>query len=308
MELSVLLEKMLIFVAMMLIGYLLARRGTLGPEFTRTASKLVIDVFLTGTILNSIIKTGSERSLSNLGEIILMTFVVQILGYVIAAITMRFVSAEKNRAAPMELLIAVPNTMFIALPIAESIYGSYAVLIVSVSCIAFNLLLYSYGIWKMKGGSIGKLRVRDVFSVPLIATLAGILILLLRIHVPGVLMNLFGTLNGATMPLSMMVIGASLGSVSLLEAFRNPILALVSLLRLIIIPVLAWLVCRLMTDDTVLLMTCMLIAAAPSAVMITIVSIQYGRDGVFSSEGVLHSTVCSMVSIPFLIAALSRFC
>jgi hypothetical protein len=308
MEFSVLLEKMLIFIVLMLIGYVLARRGTLGPEFTRTASKLVIDVFLTGTILNSIIKTGNERSLSNLGIIILMTFVVQILAYVVAAIAMRFVSVEENRAAPMELLIAVPNTMFIALPIAESIYGSYAVLILSVSCIAFNSLLYSYGIWKMKGGSFATLRVKDVLSVPLIATLAGILILLLRIPVPAVLMNLFAALNGATMPLSMMVIGASLGSVSLLEAFRSPKLALVSLLRLLVIPVLAWLVCRLFTNDTVLLMTCMLIAAAPSAVMITIVSIQFGRDGVFSSEGVLHTTVCSMLTIPFLIAILSRFC
>lgn len=149
---------------------------------------------------------------------------------------------------------------------------------------------------------------RELFSVPLIATLAGILILVLKIPIPGVLVSLFSSLNGATMPMSMMVIGASLGSVSLLEAFRNGKLAFVSLIRLIVIPVLVWVICRFLTDDTVLLMTCMIISAAPSAVMVTILSIQYGKDGTFCSEGVLHTTVCSMVTIPVLIAVLSHFC
>ncbi len=308
MEFSVLLEKMLIFIALMLIAYVMARHGILGSDFTRTASKLVVDVFLTGTILSSMITTGSDQSLASIGKIVIMTFVIQLIGYAVAAFAMRFVQAEENRAAPLELLMAVPNTMFIALPIAQSIYGSYAVLILSVSCIAFNFLLYSYGVWKLNGKLGGKLRMRELFSVPLIATLAGILILVLKIPIPGVLVSLFSSLNGATMPMSMMVIGASLGSVSLLEAFRNGKLAFVSLIRLIVIPVLVWVICRFLTDDTVLLMTCMIISAAPSAVMVTILSIQYGKDGTFCSEGVLHTTVCSMVTVPVLIAVLSHFC
>ena len=93
----------------------------------------------------------------------------------------------------------------------------------------------------------------------------------------------------------------------MLEAFRNPKLAVLSFVRLILIPVITWLICRLITNDTVLLMTAMIIAASPSAVMITILSIQYGQDSVFSSEGVLHTTVCSMVTIPLLISVLSHF-
>ena len=78
-------------------------------------------------------------------------------------------------------------------------------------------------------------------------------------------------------------------------------------MRLIVIPILSWMVCSLITNDSVLLMTCMIIAASPSAVMITILAIRYGQDSVFCSEGVLHTTVCSMVTIPLLIGLLSRF-
>ncbi len=305
MELSTLLGKMLVFAVLMLIGYLMARRGAIGPAFTRTASSLVLNVFMVGTILNSMISTGAERDLSNLPEIILMTFMMTLIGYATAWLVTRLVRIEPDNAPSFEILMGVGNSMFIALPIAGALYGAYAVFIVSLSCIPFNVFLYSYGVWRIRGTESGKLRVKDMFSIPLIATLLGLLILVLDLSVPKVIVDIFSSLSGATMPMSMMVIGASLGSVSLLDAFRNPKLAILSAARLILIPILTWVICRFLTDDPVLLMTCMIIAASPSAVIVSVIAIQYGRDGVFASEAVQHSTICSIVTIPLLIQLFS---
>ena len=306
MELSTLLSKMLVFVVLMLIGYLLARRGVIGPAFTRTASSLVLNVFMVGTILNSIISTGAERDLSNLPEIVLLTFVMTLIGYVTAWLMTRLIRVEEANEPSYEILMGVGNSMFIALPIAGALYGPYAVFIVSLSCIPFNVFLYSYGVWRIRGTESGKLRVKDMFSIPLIATLLGLLIVLVDLPVPQVAVDIFSSLSGATMPMSMMVIGASLGSVSLLDAFRNPKLALLSAVRLLLVPVLTWVICRFLTDDPVLLMTCMIIAASPSAVIVSVIAIQYGRDGVFASEAVQHSTISSIVTIPLLIQIFSR--
>ena len=305
MELSTLLGKMLVFAVLMLIGYLMARRGVIGPAFTRTASSLVLNVFMVGTILNSMISTGAERDLSNLPEIILMTFMMTLIGYATAWLVTRLVRIEPDNAPSFEILMGVGNSMFIALPIAGALYGAYAVFIVSLSCIPFNVFLYSYGVWRIRGTESGKLRVKDMFSIPLIATLLGLLILVLDLSVPKVIVDIFSSLSGATMPMSMMVIGASLGSVSLLDAFRNPKLAILSAVRLLLVPVLTWVICRFLTDDPVLLMTCMIIAASPSAVIVSVIAIQYGRDGVFASEAVQHSTICSIVTIPLLIQLFS---
>ena len=305
MELSTLLGNMLVFAVLMLIGYLMARRGVIGPAFTRTASSLVLNVFMVGTILNSMISTGAERDLSNLPEIILMTFMMTLIGYATAWLVTRLVRIEPDNAPSFEILMGVGNSMFIALPIAGALYGAYAVFIVSLSCIPFNVFLYSYGVWRIRGTESGKLRVKDMFSIPLIATLLGLLILLLDLSVPKVIVDIFSSLSGATMPMSMMVIGASLGSVSLLDAFRNTKLAILSAVRLILIPILTWVICRFLTDDPVLRMTCMIIAASPSAVIVSVIAIQYGRDGVFASEAVQHSTICSIVTIPLLIQLFS---
>ena len=308
MEISALLNKMIIFIALMVIGYILARRGVLGPDFNRTASSLVLNVFMVGTILSSMISTGAEHDLHDLAEILFLTFVMTVFGYVVSAVAVRLVPMEKSLQAPAEILMACSNNMFIALPIASAVYGSYAVFVVSVSCIPFNVMLYSYGVWRLKGSGEGKgLRLKDMFSIPLLATLLGILLFAFRVPVPQAVQGLLSTLSGATMPMSMIVIGASLGSVSLLDAFRKPLLAYTSAVRLLLVPVLTFFVLRLLTENTELLMTNVIIAGSPSAVLCSILAIQYGRDGVFASEGVQHSTVCSMLTLPLLIQVFSRF-
>ena len=124
---------------------------------------------------------------------------------------------------------------------------------------------------------------------------------MLRIPVPGAVRSLISAMSGATMPLSMLVIGASLGTVSLLDAFKKGRLYLVSAVRLLLIPLLTWALLRCFVSDQELLMTMVIIAACPSAILITVLSIQYDRDAVFAAEGTLQNTALSLVTIPLLI-------
>ena len=219
----------------------------------------------------------------------------------------RFVRLESNREAVFEVLMAFGNTMFIALPVSDALYGSYAVLIVSLSCIPFNVFLYSYGMWRMKQGK-GERRfhLKDILSPPLIATLAGILFLVVDLPVPAMVRDTLSVIGASTMPLSLIVIGASLGSVSLLDAFRSGKMAYLSVVRLLVIPVLTWLVCGLLTSDEVLRMTCLIIGGAPCAVIVSILGDSCGQDMVFSSQAVQHSTVCSVITLPVLIQIFSN--
>ncbi len=184
----------------------------------------------------------------------------------------------------------------------EELFGSTAVFYCSLSCIPYNLLLYTYGVWRLKsGGEGGGIKLRDVLSVPLLATTVALLIFIFKPPVPAVLRELAGTMSGATMPLSMIVIGSSLGSVSLFAAFKDWRMYLVSFLRLAAAPFLVWLVCHFITADPVLLTTAVIIAASPCAVVVSVLTIQYGRNAIFTSEGILHSTVLSMLTIPVIV-------
>lgn len=304
MDVSVLIPKMIVFVVLMVIGYLCAKTNFAGREFTKDASKMVINVFMTATIINSVLVSDARLSGGELLQVMLVLCMCVGVCWVLAAISCRLVGLG-DKAPLFELLIAVMNNMFIALPVVETLFGSQAVFYCSLSCIPFNILLYTFGIYRLQGGEgKGSVRLRDIFSVPLLATLAALVIFLLQPPVPPVLKELASTMSAATMPLSMIVIGSSLGSVSLLDAFKKGKLYLMCVLRLLLCPLLVWLLAGLMTDDPMLRVTATIIAAAPSGVVVSVLAIQYDRDAVFTSEGVLLSTVFSMLTIPLIVSVI----
>lgn len=304
MDVSVLIPKMIVFVVLMVIGYLCAKTNFAGREFTKDASKMVINVFMTATIINSVLVSDARLSGGELLQVMLVLCMCVGVCWVLAAISCRLVGLG-DKAPLFELLIAVMNNMFIALPVVETLFGSQAVFYCSLSCIPFNILLYTFGIYRLQGGEgKGSVRLRDIFSVPLLATLAALVIFLLQPPVPPVLKELASTMSAATMPLSMIVIGSSLGSVSLLDAFKKGKLYLMCVLRLLLCPLLVWLLAGLITDDLMLRVTATIIAAAPSGVVVSVLAIQYDRDAVFTSEGVLLSTVFSMLTIPLIVSVI----
>ncbi|MDY5565336.1 MAG: AEC family transporter [Candidatus Limivicinus sp.] len=304
MDVSVLIPKMIVFVVLMVIGYLCAKTNFAGREFTKDASKMVINVFMTATIINSVLVSDACLSGGELLQVMLVLCMSVGVCWVLAAISCRLVGLG-DKAPLFELLIAVMNNMFIALPVVETLFGSQAVFYCSLSCIPFNILLYTFGIYRLQGGEgKGSVRLRDIFSVPLLATLAALVIFLLQPPVPPVLKELASTMSAATMPLSMIVIGSSLGSVSLLDAFKKGKLYLMCVLRLLLCPLLVWLLAGLITDDLMLRVTATIIAAAPSGVVVSVLAIQYDRDAVFTSEGVLLSTVFSMLTIPLIVSVI----
>ncbi len=305
-EMSVLLEKMLIFLVLMVIGWALANKGMLDKNSTRAVSSLTLNVFMCATIIGSGLGMDRALGLRELGWLMLVVFLMQILGYLVAAFVTHITPGDPEHTPVFELLMSMGNNMFIALPIVQSIYGATAAFYVALSCLPFNVLLYTYGVYRLKSGQGGALRLKDILSMPLCATLVSLLILLLHIPVPGPVRSLISAMSGATMPLSMLVIGASLGSVSLLEAFKNGRLYLASAVRLLLIPLLTWALLRLFVSDQELLMTMVIIAACPSAVLVTVLSVQYGRDSVFSAEGTLQNTALSLVTIPLLVWLLGR--
>ena len=302
MDMSALLTKMVIFVVLMVIGYIGARTKLLNSEFTKAASKLTMNVFMTASILNSVIANPPQLSGGELAKVMLACFVSVGFGYLISALVVRLLPFQRERKPLMELLISVTNTMFIGVPVAEPIFGSQAVFYIAMSCIPFNVFLYTYGIWRMnQSGERVKLNWKNMVSVPLIATMAALLIFVLNIPMPGVVKELCNTLSAATMPMSMLVIGSSLGGVSLLDAFKEKSLYFASLMRLVLVPLLTLPVLKLITTDPVLLGAMVIIAGCPSAVMVTVLAIQYGRDAEYTSKGILLETFLSMATMPALV-------
>ena len=148
-EMSVLLEKMLIFLVLMVIGWVLAKKGMLDKNSTRAISSLTINVFMCASIIGSALGMDRDLGLSELGRLLLIVFAMQLIGYIVAALVARLFPGDRERTPVFELLMSMGNTMFIALPIVQMIYGAAASFYVALSCLPFNVLLYTYGVYRL---------------------------------------------------------------------------------------------------------------------------------------------------------------
>ena len=134
--------------------------------------------------------------------------------------------------------------------------------------------------------------------MPVIATLLSVVLLLSRIHVPAVIADTISTLAGATIPLSMLIIGTSLGAISVRAALAD--WRVVSAVRLLVCPLLTWLVLRPFVSGALLGIP-VLLAACPSAMVVTALCLQYDRSDAFASKCIFLNTILSAVTIPLLI-------
>ena len=302
-----LLQRLLIFVVLMLVGYVGARRRILGPDFARAAARLTLNVFMSATILQSVSTNPPDLSGGDLAYALLVGFLVLLLSYVVSALITRLLPLDKQRAPLFELIVSVMNPMFIGIPIAEILLGPEGVLYIALSNVFFNLLIYTYGVWRLKSGDHSKFRLKEVLSVPLFVTALSVVIFAFRIPIPKILNSLIGSLAPVTMPMSMVVIGATLGRDNLLDAFREKSLYLVAALRLLLMPVLTWLMFQVLPADPTLRCSMLIMSACPSGIIVSILALQYGKDAEYCSKGILLDTALSMLTIPLMAWLLMGF-
>ena len=305
MELSSLFETSFVIVALMLVGFLGVRRGVLTRAFSRTASFLIVNVFIVGTIFQSVCSGGEGISPAELPHILLMVTLMNTLCYVLGRAALRLFARRAGSGAPTELCVGVMNNLLIGLPILQSLYGPTAVLIAGLTSIPFNLTLYTYGVWRLsekKRG--GALRLKDIFSPSVLATLAALVFFLFSLPVPGAVSRLMSACAGVTMPLSMVVIGVTMGSENLAAALRDRRVYAIALFRLVLAPLAAFLLLRLLTDNALLLKSCVVIAGCPTGIVVPILSLQYGHDASLPSNCVIVTTLLSLVTLPILLLLL----
>lgn len=292
---------MLVLVALLLLGYICAKIKIIDEKSNKVLSKLVINVFLCGMIISSV--TGKESTMTGRELIIgllymcIVFLICVVLGYITPTIF-----RLKGDKGMYRLMGGFMNNGFISFPIIQSVYGDSALFFASMSNIPFNLIIYTYGIMQLQGKDArGKIDLKKIICTPLISTLIAVIIFAFNIELPAVACDFLSTLGSATVPMSMMVVGASLGDISIKEAFTDKKMYIITFMRIIVAPVIVFFVMRGLVTDSVMLGTFVIIASAPTAVICTVLGIEYGHDPVESSKCIFLSTVLSMFTTPAIL-------
>lgn len=295
----ILCRQMLILFFFMLLGYGMAKGKILDQHNSGFLSWLIVNVANPALILSGSIGSSIDRR--ELFQVFLLAAGIYLFLIIVSEVAVMLLHPDGKETGIYKVMLIFTNVGFMGFPLLNAVYGAEALLYGAVFLLIYNLLIYTYGIFRIAGTVGSPAEILKKFMNPGVA--AGILAIVLaafRIELPGNVNQTVSMLSNLTAPLSMMVIGASFPEVQWKGFFRDSRLWFFVALRLVIVPVLGMLVLRSFISNPFLLGVCFVTLATPSGSMAAMLARQYGGDYVMASKGIGLTTLLSVITMPLL--------
>lgn len=295
----ILLKQMLILFFFMLIGYYMGRKKIVDEKVSKSLSWMIVNVTNPALILSGGISAVMDRTE------LLSTFVLAVGLFAVlilfAELVIPLFRLEKRDAGVYKALTVFSNMGFMGFPIISAVYGQEALIYASVFLLPFNVLIYTYGVFRISGHGmkLGE-AVRKFLNIGTCAGILALIIAVSQIRLPDIANRTIEMLSDLTAPLCMMVIGASFLNIRFQDVFCNRKLMIFSVLRLLLIPLAGMALIRMATADPVLQGICFIILASPAGSMVAMLAQQNDGNDLIASEGAAVTTLFSVVTMPLL--------
>lgn len=197
--------------------------------------------------------------------------------------------------------LALTNGGFMGIPLAGAVCGAEGIMFASIYVCVFTLFQWMVGYTAMSG----KLNIRKILLNPgTIGLTVGVVVFVFSVPLPSPVSSAVGMLADVNSPLAMVVIGAHLAKANVFSALKDVRVYSVSLLRLVLLPLVALaLLCFIPIPFTLSgKLTLLIEFAAPTAAAVTMLSGQCGRNSQLASSLVAVTTVLSIATMPVIIA------
>lgn len=312
MSIVVVLQQMVIIFILIGIGMILFRRGLLTEEGSKQISGLIINVTNPALLICSALDDGPKASLRELGIALAAYAAVFAILIVIGYLLPCLLRVPKDLHYAYQMLSIFGNVGFIGIPLASAVLGSESLIFVSIFNLLFNLLIYTLGISLLQraargqNGENGKIsengftsgRLQKLINAGTVSAAVTIIFYLGNFHVPVIISSALSYTGRATTLLSMLVLGVSVAQIAPKEIFSNPKLYLFTLLRQVLVPIGCILLMRGLIDSKLILNTMLLMAAVPAANMPLMLAKQMDMETESISQGIILTTVLSLVTVP----------
>ncbi len=302
----IILKNVLIFVALAVPGYILAKTKLMGEKESGVLSKLLVYVGMPFLIVSGVAKIQfNKETLTVLGFSALIGVAVHvalILGSVYVT-----GKGEKTKTGMERFCMIFANNGFIGIPLALAVFGGESLVFTCLIVINIltNLIMYIWGTRMVAENPQPLSWKKIVFNPLLIAFVIGVII-----NLTGVMKAVPETVTYSTYlsnlvtPLSMLIIGLKLGDVELKKFFANGRTYYVSFMKLICVPVVivgVLLLLRLaLPVSDALIIGSFIAFAMPTAGLAPTYAKMYNGDEESAVYYTLGTTILSVATIPLL--------
>lgn len=281
---------------LMILGAFLRWRKMVTDEGKALMTDLVIHVTLPCSIIKSFMMEFNAQILNSCLVIFIVAFAVQFGSMFVSYFLYPRVGDTRKKV--LQYATICSNAGILGNPIAEGIFGPLGLLYASIYLIPQRVFMWSAGLTYFTECPDKKTLVKKVATHPcIIAVVLGMALMVFQISLPGVLDTTVRTIANANTAVSMMLIGTILAGVKLNTLFTR-LTAYYSFVRLVFVPFLVYLFCRIAGVDQLVMGVSVVLSGMPAASVTAILAAKYHADEVFATKCVVFSTLLSMITVP----------
>ena len=296
---------MLTLFAVVVVGYVAGKLDYMGGTFDKRLSKLVIDITCPALILSSAMggDLPDRRYILPLLGISIFTYLV-LTG--LALLLSRFVARREEDKGIVGFAMIFGNVGFMGYPVVASIYGHQTVFYAAVLNVVNTFAVFTIGTMMVTGGegtTQERFNKKVLYSTPMLSAYLSMLVVALGIdNIPEFVSQPLTMIGNITVPAALLIIGSSMSHLPLRALLGNATVYITTLLRLVLLPIGMFFLCRALGFDAFSTSINTVVIAMPVATYGTILCLRYGRDTTLMAEVTFITTLLSMVTIPLLVS------
>ena len=307
MDLSVLLSNLIGLFLLIGVGFFAVRTGILPAEASKPLTALLMKITVPATIVSSMLRPLDMGFLKMGASMLLVGMVILPLFSVVSLGLSRLFRVPDGRRGMWCFCATFCNSGFMGFPVALALFGEEGLALTVILSIPFNLMMYSIGAKMVcmdlpRDGSAQAISWgKVIFSVINLSLVVGLFFYFTQIQLPQAVRGPLDYLAGVTTPLSMMITGMNLSQGKAGDIFRDRDILTAAGTRLLILPVLAWGLMRLIPGlSSLVLGAALLNFSMPSPAAAALLGEQYGGDTQTAVRAVFVSSLLCIVTIPLV--------
>ena len=289
----------------LVLGFLLGKFKLISPKTNKDLVNLLLTVFMPASLFLAFPATYDEAT-SGLFKSGLIAGVLVMLTLIIVSYVLfnkKLYKKEKQRSAAQFALV-FNNATFLGYPIIASTFGEQGIIPYCGFIIAFNIALFSYGVYLFKHKVDFKLILSVITNPNIIAVILGVAIFFTGFKIPAFTRDAVQYTANATTALSIICVGYMLSNAKFLQLIKKWKLMITALSQLIIGPLVTWGLLTVLQFPQEVIVVCTLIQALPTATSLGLFASKYGGDETEASELVTISTLLSIATMPVMVSLL----
>ncbi len=297
-QFGIVLNQVILFLVLMIIGYIAVRLRIVGEDFLDSLSRLIMKILLPLLVFSNAVSGTSRQQLFDGYPILLLS-----LGFYISIIIVCFLLAkilrlkgEKNKVFRAALIFG--NAGFIGIPLITSVFPENGAIYIALMTIIDQSFMWTYGLALTTPAKNGKkFSFKNFINPALCAVVLALILILAGIRLPKVLVDALSTMGKAATPLSLFYLGGLFFFCNWKTVLKCKELYIGIIVKMILFPLAYFFVASLLCSNKEMVQTLSLISALPTMTTIAMFTKSNRNEEDYAVGFVLITTAASLITL-----------